>query len=198
MSPALVIGLMQQYGYIFIFFAAPFVGPLISLASGVLIRLEVLSLVPVYATLMASELTADMLWYWLGYHWGDPFVVRYGHYVGITEKRIEHTKAVYHRYHDSIIFIAKITAGFGVAPVIFFTAGLSRVPFRRYMLMNVLGQIIWTAAMLAIGYYLGHMYLSVNGWLGRVSYIALIAFVLAGLLGLSRYAYRRYTGDIPL
>ncbi len=198
MSPEMILGLLEQYGYVFIFFVAPFMGPIISLGSGVLIKLEVFTLFPVAATLMASELCADVLWYWLGIKWGDSFVNRFGHYVGITRERVEGTKRLYNRYHDIIIFISKITAGFGIAPVIFFTAGLSRVPFGRYMLMNIFGQVLWTSAMLAIGYYLGHVYLSVNNWLDRSFYIVVILAAIAFLMGISKYLYEKFIPSTSL
>ncbi len=180
--------LILHYKYAFIFISAPFVGPIVTLLSGALLRLGTLELIPTLIALMASELLADVLWYALGARYGERFGLRFGKHFGITHERIVAVRAAYHRYHDSIILISKLTAGFGIAPAIFFTAGLSRVPFRRYMLMNVIGQVIWSPVMLAIGYYLGEGYLKVDDVLGKLAYIGTALLVVAGLLALGHYA----------
>lgn len=183
--------LILHYKYAFIFVAAPFVGPIVTLLSGALLRLGTLELVPVLIALMLSELTADILWYALGARYGERFGLRYGKHFGITHERIQHVRRAYHRYHDSIILISKLTAGFGIAPAIFFTAGVARVPFNRYMLMNLIGQVIWTPVMLAVGYYLGEGYLRVDDALGKLAYIGTALVVFATLLALGHYVGTR-------
>lgn len=180
--------LILHYKYAFIFISAPFIGPIVTLLSGALLRLGTLEIIPVLIALMLSELLADVMWYTLGARYGERFSVRFGKHFGITHERIVGIRAAYHRYHDSIILISKLTAGFGIAPAIFFTAGLSRVPFRRYMLMNIIGQIIWTPALLATGYYLGDGYLKVDDVLGKMAYVGTSLLALAALLALGHYA----------
>lgn len=183
MSAAAVLAFIAQYRYAFIFVSAPFLGPTVTLASGVLVRLGALEAIAVFMTLSAAELSADALWYWLGHRWGDRFVNSFGRFVGITPEREERVKRAYHRHHDSIVFISKITAGLGIAPVIFFTAGVSRVPFGRYMLLNVIGQVIWTTALLSLGYFLGHLYIGMSNALERVFFVG-SALLLAGAVAL--------------
>ncbi len=180
--------LILHYKYAFIFISAPFVGPIVTLLSGALVRLGTLELIPVLLVLMLSELAADILWYALGARYGERFGLRYGKHFGITHDRILRVQRAYHRYHDSIILVSKLTAGFGIAPAIFFTAGVSRVPFGRYMLMNGIGQVIWTPVMLAIGYYLGEGYLRVDDAFGKLAYVGTALLVLAALLALGHYA----------
>lgn len=191
MSPSLVLALIAQYRYLFIFLGAPFIGPIVSLGSGVLVRFGTLDFWAVAATLMASELCADVAWYWLGYHYGRPVALRFGRVFGITEEHLKLVQHLYHRYHNSIILISKLTAGFGIAPAVFVTAGFSRVPFRRYMAMNTLGQIIWTPIMLAIGYYLGHFYLQTNSVLEKSAFAGTTLLLLFGLFGIGRALWNR-------
>ena len=124
------------------------------LIAGVLLKLEALKLVPTVIALAAGELGGDVLWYYLGRKYGESFIGRYGRYVGIKPHVVSRVKTLFADHHDIILFTSKLTAGFGFAVPVLFTAGLSRVPFRRYMMLNVAGQFLWTAGLLSIGYFL--------------------------------------------
>ena len=192
MDPAFLASLVSEYSY-FIMAPAIFIfGPIVSLAAGILLRLDVIHLVPTCLALAAGELTADVLWYWVGRRYGESFVGRFGRYFGITPASITYAKELFAKHHDVIIFTSKLTAGFGFAVLILFTAGLSRVPFRRYMMLNIAGQFLWTAGLLSIGYFLGHIFLKVNDVFEKMALIALVALILLSLLGFGRYL-RGYT-----
>src|SRR3989344_326506 len=158
MSIEFLIQLLLTYKYAIIAPAVFVIGAPVSLVAGVLLRIDVLELIPTCLMLALGELMADVWWYWLGIRYGDSFIKRYGRYVGITHASVTYTKDLFKRHHDIIIFTSKITAGLGFGTVIMFTAGLSRVPFRRYMMLNIAGQFLWTAALLSIGYSLGHLF----------------------------------------
>ncbi|OGG76865.1 hypothetical protein A3B35_02115 [Candidatus Kaiserbacteria bacterium RIFCSPLOWO2_01_FULL_54_24] len=187
MDPGLLMGLISEYTYLIIAPAAMLLGPIVSLVAGVLLRLDAVALIPTCLALAAGELGADVLWYWIGRRYGDSFVRRFGRYFGITERSIASATDLFSRHHDIIIFTSKLTAGLGFAMVILFTAGLSRVPFRRYMMLNIAGQFLWTAGLLSIGYFLGHIYLKVENTFEKVALFALVALVLVSLFGFSRY-----------
>lgn len=166
-------------------------GAPVSLVAGFLLRLDVLELLPTCLMLALGELAADVLWYVLGFRYGDSFVKRFGPYVGISADSIARVKKLFERRHDSIILLSKITAGLGFGTVIMFTAGLSRVPFRRYLILNMIGQSIWTAGLLSIGYFLGHLYVEVSGVFERMTLIALSVVGLLLLIGLGRHIRSR-------
>lgn len=195
MDPALLAELITEYSYFIIAPAVFVLGPMVSLLAGVLLRLEVISLVPTVLALAAGELAADILWYWLGYRYGDSFVRRYGRYFGITFSSVAYAKDLFTHYHDLIIFSSKITSGLGFGAVIMFTAGLSRVPFRRYMMLNIVGQFLWTAAMLSIGYFLGHIFLKVNDVFEKMALFALVVILFISIVGFSRYIRSQFVGE---
>lgn len=187
MDPAFLAKLIGDYTYLIIPLTVFVLGPIVSLAAGVLLRLDVINLIPTILALAAGELVSDVLWYWLGRRYGERFVQRFGHYVGITQASVAYAKDLFSRHHDLIIFTSKLTAGLGFAVPILFSAGLSRVPFRRYMMLNIAGQFLWTAALLSIGYFLGHIFLRVNDVFEKMALFALFAILLISLIGFGRY-----------
>ncbi|QQG37974.1 MAG: DedA family protein [Candidatus Kaiserbacteria bacterium] len=193
MEGGLLIQLLIQYKYAIMAPASVVFGPTASLFAGVLVRLGVLELLPTALILAAGELVADIVWYWLGKRYGDSFVQRWGHFFGITPALIGRVKALFANYHDAIIFTSKITAGMGFSIAIFLTAGMVRVPFWRYMLVNVIGQFFWTAGLLSIGYFLGHVYLSLGSLFEKAALVAVLAIIVLAMFGFARYVRGQFT-----
>lgn len=179
--------LLVQYTYVIMAPAAMLLGPIVSLIAGVLLRLGTISLIPTCLAIAAGELGGDVLWYSLGRRYGEQFVNRFGRYVGIAQSSLPSVKKLFTQHSDIIIFTSKITAGLGFTIPIFFTAGMIRVPFRRYMMLNIAGQFLWTAGLISIGYFLGHIYLQVGNLFEKMALLALIIIILASLVGFGRY-----------
>src|SRR6185503_5996274 len=151
--------LIAEYRYIVLIASALLGGPVVSLFAGSLIRFGYLSLIPAYIALMLGELIGDVLWYWIGYHSGERFVERWGKYIGISKMHIAVIKRLFHTHTNTILFFSKITMGFGLSIVTVFTAGLARVSFWKYLAVNMIGQLIWSGILLALGFLLGYSFL---------------------------------------
>lgn len=189
---AFVINLLLQYRYFLIVPLAVVEGPLIMLAGGFFVRMDVFALVPMFFALLVGDLVGDVLWYAIGYHWGRPFIRRFGKYVSITEDKINSVEHIFHKYHERILFISKITMGFGFALVTLITAGLMKIPFRKYLMFNVLGGFIWTAALMTAGYYLGELFLKASKGLEYVTLGAGIVILLALGYGFSKFVKSKF------
>ncbi|HEY4499390.1 MAG TPA: DedA family protein [Candidatus Paceibacterota bacterium] len=183
----LILSVAAIYTYPLITLATVLQGPVVMTASGFLLRLGYLSLIPTYIALMIGDLIGDIIWYTVGYHMGRPFVTRFGKYFSVTEKGVQTTEEIFHRHKTSILFISKITMGFGFALVTLITAGIARIPFRHYLLLNFLGQFVWTAVLLAFGYFFAHLIETVSDVSGKVAIVAGFTLFFLLLLGLGKY-----------
>ncbi len=186
MSAALV-ALILQYKYPLIIVITIVEGPLIMLASGFFIKLGYLPILPTFAALMVGDLIGDAWWYAVGYYFGQPFVKKFGKYFSVTEDKIETVKKVFHKHHNRILIISKLTMGFGFALVTLITAGLVKIPFRKYMALNIIGQFFWTGFLVFIGYTFGHLYTVVNSVFGQISVIAGLIIIFFLIVGLGKY-----------
>ncbi len=173
--------------YIFIIFFAFAEGPFLSLIFGVLIQLDYFHFLPIYAALMIGDLIGDIVWYYIGFLYGNRFIRRFGKYFSIDEKSVEKVKGIFHTHKHPILFISKITNGFGFALATLMTAGMVELPFSRYLAINVLGQFVWTGFLLSVGYFFGNLYIQVDAILGRMAIIAFFA-----LLFIAFFRYRKY------
>ncbi len=188
-----MIALILHYKY---FILAPLTlieGPLVMMVSGLLLRLGYFSFLPLYLCLVISDFAGDIVWYWIGYHFGNRFTKKFGRFFSITEEGVAIVEKLYHEHHNKILIISKLTTGFGFAVVTLFTAGMVKIPFKRYALLNFIGEFIWTGLLLSVGYYLGEAYVHVDNIIGKFSIVAMIIVVFLALFGFGKYLKGRLT-----
>jgi membrane protein DedA with SNARE-associated domain len=171
-----LIGWIGQYRYAILLPIAIVEGPIITVICGFLCAQGQLDLWIVYLIVMLGDLIGDVIWYYLGYHFGYDFVKKWGKRFGLTEEKIKEVKEKFHEHKHSILFLSKITNGLGLALVVLFTAGLSKIPFKRYMVVNFTGQLIWSGVLLAIGYEFGNVLNQIKNIGGKIA----LGIVIAG------------------
>lgn len=168
--------------YVFMVLFACAEGPVLSMIFGVLIKLGYFSFLPVYIAIMAGDLLGDTFWYYLGFFYGHHFIKKFGKYFDITEESVEKVTKIFHKHKHPILFISKITNGFGFALATLMTAGIVKLPFGRYLIVNMMGQFIWSGFLIGIGYFFGNLYIAVNAVIGKMFIIAIfIIFILAAV-----------------
>ncbi len=170
--------------YILLFIGTIFEGPVIMMASGFLYKLGSFNLIPMYLALMSGDFIADILWYCLGRFGTRSIIYKYGHVVRITPTTIEKVEKKFIKYHQKILIISKLTMGLGFAVAILVVAGIFKVPFKNYVILNLIGGFIWTAFLVTIGYFLGNIFILIPE---SMKIIFILFIFIAFILGL-RYA----------
>lgn len=136
---------------------------------------------PTYLALVAGDFLADVMWYWVGYWGARPFFNRFGHIFGLTPDVILKIERRFNLYHDWILAISKLTMGFGLALATLTVAGMLRMPFWRYALINLVCGFVWTFILFGLGYLFGNAYELIPGYF-KIIFLALsIIAVFAGL-----------------
>lgn len=186
---------LATYRYPFVFLGTIFEGPIVMLASGLMLRLGGFSLLPIYTTLLLGDLTADIIWYWVGRGAAEPFLRRFGHFFGVTREIFEKMEGVFRRHDTKILFISKITMGFGFAVPTIMAAGASKIPFKKFLIFNLLGGFIWTAALMAVGYFFGNFYFLVADGL-KILFVSALVIIFAALMyGFARFLKRHFSSS---
>lgn len=176
--------LFLDYKYLIIALIAIPEGPILMAVCGFMVRTGALSLWPAYIALVIGDFIADIIWYFLGRRGGIKIVhSKFGRFMGLNEKKVKMIEKYFHKYHTSILFISKLTTGFGFAPVVLFTAGLVKIPFKKYCLLNFFGGFIWTAFLMALGFSFSHLFITIKDINGKL-------FLIGGALVILFIAYR--------
>ena len=177
------------YGLVFLIAAAE--GPIISILLGVLIKLGFFAFAPSYAAVIAGDLFSDSVWYYVGRFFMSAFIIRFGKYFGVSEDNIVKVKHLFHKYNFPILFISKITNGFGLSLAVLLTAGTVRVPFFRFISVNFLGQFVWSGFLIALGYFFSNLYFTLDTVIGHASVFLMFGVVVAAFFGFTQYLKKK-------
>lgn len=150
-----LLALVEQSRYILIFLGSFFEGSAVMMTTGLLWHIGTVEFWPAYIALLAGDIFADIVWYVVGLYAARSFFDRWGHFFGATPDVIEKVERRFNYYHTKILIISKLTMGLGLAVPVLIVAGMMRVPFTRFVIINVLGGIVWVLFLMGIGYYFG-------------------------------------------
>jgi membrane protein DedA with SNARE-associated domain len=105
----------------------------------------------VFITAAAGNLSADSLWYLLGYAGKLEWAMRFGRRLGLRPDTLERLEQGMHEHAAKILFMAKLTVSFMIPSLV--AAGLVKVRWRRWFPALFTGELIWTGALVLLGYY---------------------------------------------
>lgn len=164
LSPVTLSG---GWPYFFLAILVAVEGPITTLAGAVAASAGYLNPVLVFVAAAIGNLTADTLWYSLGYLGKIEWLTRYGGWFGVKESSVARLQQDIHTHIHKVLFVAKLTLGFVVPTLI--AAGLARVPFKRWFGVLFAAECIWTGGLVLAGYYFGYLVQRIEMDLGYVS-----------------------------
>ena len=124
------------HGYLLFYLAAVIEGTLVTVAAGVAAGLGYYSIVFIILIAIAGDLTADVVYYFIGYYSRTLILENHGHYFGITKERIEKVEKMLHKHFVKTMLVVKISPLVPIPGLI--AIGASRVPLKRFIGMSFL------------------------------------------------------------
>lgn len=174
---ALVGALVFLEDAVFVGFVVP--GETAVLIGGVLASRGTVALPAVMAVVVAAAILGDTVGYEVGKHLGSR-VLR-SRLLANRRGRIDAAREQLRRRGGIAVLLGRFTAFFrAVMPAL---AGLSRMPYARFVRWNAIGGIVWGVGFTLIGYLAGNSYEAVAATVGRGSALALALVVVVGLIG---------------
>ncbi len=135
---------------------------------------------------MAADLIGDLIYYCLGRFGHGPLLERIGKKLSLKAERF---RTMEQRFRDNdwkLLMLGKTQA---LGSVILYFAGATRIPFLRYMLLNLLGTFPKVILFEAIGYFLGRGILSATHYADAIT---MFAFGVSTVLLVSYFLIKRY------
>jgi membrane protein DedA with SNARE-associated domain len=137
-----------------------------------------LSWIVVIATIAAT--LGDNLGFALGYYGGRPLLDRYQSVFRIHEKTLAQGENLFARFGAVTIFFARFI--FGMRIIAGPLAGVLRMPWRRFLIFNFLGAVVWVTTISAAGYLFGQRWEALQQDVQRVDIgIVVLALVAAAV-----------------
>lgn len=168
---------------LFVGFVLP--GETVAVLGGVAARLGNVPLAGVLAVVVVAAIVGDTVGYEIGKHLGTR-VLRMD-FLQERRSRIEKAQDFLARRGGSAVFLGRWVAFFrAVMPAL---AGTARMPYRKFVVWNAVGGIVWGVAVVMLGYLAGLAYKQIEGTFGSI-----VAYVVGGLVvvGLVVWYVRRH------
>lgn len=175
------------YGALFGLIAAesagvPVPGESSLIAASLLAAAGQLSLPLVIAIAAAAAVIGDNLGYWAGRRGGRALLLRSGPLAGHRRHLVERGEVFFARHGAKTVFLGRWVTGVRVVAAVL--AGAGHMPWRQFLLYNLLGAITWAAGIAVIATLLGPIGTA-------VVYGAGVAIAALGSLGALRQRRRR-------
>ncbi len=102
----------------------------------------------------AGAILGDNIGFWIGREIGYRLLLRYGHYVRLTEARIKLGQYLFRRHGGKIVFFGRFVAVLRALAAVL--AGANHMSWPQFLLFNAAGGIVWAALYGGAAYYFGH------------------------------------------
>jgi membrane protein DedA with SNARE-associated domain len=127
-----------------------------------------------------GNLTADSLWYRLGYMGNTKWITQFGQRFGVRESLLKHLEQHMIKNATRVLFLAKLTLSFSIPSLI--AAGLLRIPWRRWFPTLIVAETLWTGSLVLIGFYTTEAIKRVEQWVEYAALCVSLVFVVAVIL----------------
>jgi membrane protein DedA with SNARE-associated domain len=165
---------VESYGYLALVAGTFLEGETVVVLAGFAAHRGYLSLPLVMLAAFTGTFLGDQLYFHLGRRKGEAFLRR-----RVTwAPKLKRVQGLIERHH--ILFILGFRFVYGIRTVSPFAIGVSDVPTRRYLVLNLFGAALWAAAVAYLGYSLGE---AAEVLLGHVHRYELAIFATIAAVG---------------
>ena len=136
-----------------------------------------LGFVPALGASTLGAVVGALVLYTIARMGGRPLVLRLHPLLRITDHDMDRADRWFDRRAVPIVLFGRLIPG--VRSLVSVPAGLSEMPVWRFLAATTAGTLAWNAALLGAGALLGAQYDRVEGYVGPVSTVVMVAVVLA-------------------
>jgi membrane protein DedA with SNARE-associated domain len=130
----------------------------------------------VFVAAALGNLTADTLWYTIGYLGKTKWIQQFGRWFGIRDSLIRHLEQHMIKHATRVLFLAKVTLSFVIPSLV--AAGLLRIPWRRWFPALIAAETLWTGSLVLIGFYTTEAIKRVEQWVEYTVLAVSVMFVV--------------------
>ncbi len=171
-------------------FGVPVPGETVMIAAAVYAGTGRLNVFAVGVIAFVAAVAGDNIGYAIGRFGGRRAVTRYGRYVLLTPARVERAERFFERHGGKVVTFARFIEG--LRQINGIIAGLSNMPWRRFLAFNALGAALWVGVWLCLGDLAGQHIGTLYPVIQRSELYLLIAAAVLVVLLVVRHLRRRH------
>jgi membrane protein DedA with SNARE-associated domain len=123
------------------------------IAAGVYASEGHLSIVGVIAVAAAGAIIGDNIGYWLGREAGRRLIYRYAWTIRLADRVMPPAERFFEKHGGKAVFLARFFGGVRVTGA--WMAGITHMPWWRFLAWNAAGGIVWAVGVGLVAYYAG-------------------------------------------
>jgi membrane protein DedA with SNARE-associated domain len=158
MANAGLDGFLVSIGYLAVAFfvgveslGVPFPGETMLITAAVFAATGHLSIVGVILAAIIGAVVGDNIGFGIGWYGGYPILRRYGKYVRLDQAKLKVGRYIFMRHGAKVVFFGRFVSVLRTYAA--FLAGTNHMRWRRFLVANALGAIVW-ATLYGVGAYL--------------------------------------------
>lgn len=182
-------GLVQDYGLIALYLivmlesgGVPLPGETALIAAAIFASRGDLPIAGVIAVAAAAAIVGDNLGYWVGRTGGRKLLERWGPLKRWSERVLPWSERFFHRHGSKTVFLGRFFAVLRVTAA--WMAGVSRMPWWKFLAWNAAGGICWALLVGLLAYYLGHAAADAVNQYGLIGGAVLVGIAAIALVAL--------------
>lgn len=172
-----IFNFLSSWGYFIILPLMIIEGPIVTIFGAMLAAMGVLNVWVILVFSILGDVAGDMILYWIGKKWGMHFVGRIGKYVGVTRKLVLKMEKYFIKHGGKTIFAVKSTTGLCWAT--FVAAGIVKMDFKKFIKYSIMGGIIWSGFLVAMGYFYGYMWIQIEKYMKWASWLMMGVVIIS-------------------
>lgn len=174
----------QNYGYWAVFLGIllenlgiPLPGETLTLVGGFLAGSDQLNYWFVLVSAILGAAIGGTCGYWIGRSAGWPFLLKFGGFFRISEKRLEEIKNQFSQNAAKAVFFGRFIALLRIfaGPL----AGIAEMPYGRFFIYNLAGASIWASVMVTLAFFVGRVVPleQLIAWMSQFGLVALLVAI---------------------
>ena len=179
--------LIHHYGYILLFLAMCINFTTLLVFAGIAAHLGYMSLLGSMVAVCVGSIFFAELYFFIGRRGAARLIARHEHWqekMDYINHRVEH-------YHSWFIFSYRFILGFRMISA--FIVGMSHIPWRSFVVFDVMGAVVWTVVFVLAGYFFGALIKMLMKDAQNYEWYAVVAVVVIGAVAwCMRHYYKRY------
>lgn len=137
-----------------------------------------------------GNVLGSLIAYSIGYYGHETlirrFIRKFGKWILITEKELDETEKLLHRFKDMVILGSRVLPG--VRTVISLPCGFAKLPLGRFIVLTFIGSLVWSYFLAWIGFTLGQNWRTIGPYFHKAD-AAIVILIIGAILF---YVYHKF------
>lgn len=173
--------ILSQYGYLAVLIGSMLEGETVLTLAGYFVHRGYMSYPLTVICAAVGGTAGDQIFFFLGRYYGNNFVARFPK----LKEPVERVNKMIEKHHTGLILGVRFMYGLRIAGPI--AIGMSNVSIHRFIILNIIGAIIWAVLIVTIGYVFGQTLQWLFDDFKKIGLAVIVVIIIAAFFIIRRY-----------